>query len=213
MCQCPEKKDQHPSVRPISLAFMEGRSRQCKASLPGKEPQGQFIGRHMFTRRAIREVKLCLTGLEQKKGGWTGFIFWSVLLRRSRCRGQCRSRSSYQRFAAGGGRSVAMMPDQSQRGRPPAMFRSSGLFAGGLCCLIRAKPFSLAWRKAQTKKYRGQKRYTVYNMCPQIEKQQSIQKCNCKSPKETKSTTTQLHVSVQDAVLNVRLLYKQIMSS
>lgn len=53
----PERKDRLPSVQPISLAFVEGRSRQCKASLPGKEPQGQFIGRNMFTRRVIRVFK------------------------------------------------------------------------------------------------------------------------------------------------------------
>ncbi len=43
-----------------------------------------------------------------------------------------------------------MMPDRSQRDRLPAMFHSSGLFAGGLCCLIHARPFSLAWREAKT---------------------------------------------------------------
>lgn len=79
-----------------------------------------------------------------KKKGWTGFIFWRVMWGRSQCRGRCRSRSSCWRFAAGGGRSVVMMPDRLQRGRLPAMFRSSGLFAGGLCCLSHAKPFSQA---------------------------------------------------------------------
>lgn len=99
-------------------------------------------------------VSNCLTRAQnkkkEKKREWTGFIFWIVMWRRSQCRGRCRSRSSYWRFAAGGGRSSVTMPDQSQRGRPPAMFRSSGLFAGGLCCLIHARPFSLAWRREKT---------------------------------------------------------------
>lgn len=37
------------------------------------------------------------------------------------------------------------MPDQSQLDLLLAMFHSTGLFAGGPCCSIRARPFSLAW--------------------------------------------------------------------
>lgn len=47
------------------------------------------------------------------------------------------------------------MRDRSRRGRPLATSRSSGLFAGGLCCSIRARPFSLAWRRNRNK-HRGQ---------------------------------------------------------
>lgn len=47
--------------------------------------------------------------------------------------------------AAGGSRSSVTMPDQLQLDLPLAMFHSTGLFAGGLCCSIHARPFSLAW--------------------------------------------------------------------
>ena len=80
---------------------------------------------------------------------WTGFIFWRVIWRRFRCRGRCKSRCSCWRFAAGGGRSLMMMPDRWRRGRLLAMFHSSGLFACDLCCSIHARPFSLACGKSK----------------------------------------------------------------
>lgn len=147
----PENKDQQPIVWPSSLAFVEGRSRQCKASLPGKEPQGQFIRRSAFTRRHRGIKTMFNRGPEQrKKGEWRGSISWRKMWTRSRCRGRWRTWSSCWGFAAGGDRSLAMTPDQSQRGRPPATFHSSCPFAGGLRCLIHAKPFYLAWRKKNT---------------------------------------------------------------
>lgn len=134
------------------------RSRQHKGSLPGTEPRGQFIGRHTVTRRVLGKSKRCSTRAQNKKkklnkrntGGRAGFISWSEKWRRSRCTGRRRSRSSCWRFAAGGGRSVERTPGPLQRGRPPAMFHSSGLFAGGLCCSIHARPSFLAWRKTST---------------------------------------------------------------
>lgn len=43
------------------------------------------------------------------------------------------------------------MPDQLQLDLLFAMFHSTGLFAGGPCCLIRARPFSLAWTTNTTR--------------------------------------------------------------
>ena len=51
-----------------------------EASLPGKEPQGQFIGRHMFTRRVLGELNLCLTRAQNKenKRGYGRDLFFGV---------------------------------------------------------------------------------------------------------------------------------------
>lgn len=120
-----------------------------------------------------------------------------MLCRRSRCRGRCRSRSSYWRFAAGGGRSSVTMPDQSQRGRRPAMFHSSGLFVGGLCCLIHARPFSLAWRRSK------QTRMSEHgnSMGPWKEKHT---KCTNQQEKKRLLIHGQLHATCQ------RMLYQKL---
>lgn len=160
--EAPNVKDQLPSPRcdPTLWRLWRGggekRMQKCLCQAK-RATGGQFIGRNMLIRRVIiKGFKLFDEGPEKKKegkkknttGSVQGFIFWTVKWRRSRYRGRCRSPSSCWRFAAGGGRSSAMMPDLSRCGRPPAMFHSSGLFAGGPCCLIHARSFSLAWRRA-----------------------------------------------------------------
>lgn len=164
----PRKRTNTPLFDPSLWRLWKGGADNAKCLCQAKSHGGQFIERHVLTRRVIRELKTVARAqnkIKNKKNGWTGFIFWSVMWRRSQCRGRCRNRSSYWRFAAGGGHSVVMMPDQSQRGHPPAMFRSSGLFDGVLCCLIHARPFSLAWRKTEPQ-------MSEYSVCPQVENHQ-----------------------------------------
>lgn len=145
-----------PRCDPTLWCLWRGGRRRCKSvSARQKEPPGASSLDATCSQGVLLRVSNCLTRAPKKRkreknttGSVQGFIFWTVNWRRSRYRGRCRSPSSCWRFAAGGGRSSAMMPDLSQCGRPPAMFHSSGLFAGGPCCLIHARSFSLAWRRA-----------------------------------------------------------------
>ena len=134
----PEKKGQTPLCSPCLFGVYGGADNAqhlCRAQSrgSGSSDAAGFSGELKRWARNSKEI-----------------IFWSVLWRRSRCRGLCGSPSSCWTSAAGGACSVARMPDRSRQGHPPATFRSSGPFAGGLCCSSRATPFSLACGEAKT---------------------------------------------------------------
>lgn len=81
-----------------------------------------------------------------------GFIFWTVIWGRSRCRERRRSRSSCWTSAAGGGHSGGTRPGRSPLGRRLARFHSSGRSVSGHGRLSRATPSSQAWGKKKKRK-------------------------------------------------------------